>query len=50
MRNGVGEDEEEGAMAEDDVVLPPGLAPEGNDDDTHEDAVALFGTSGADAG
>ena len=30
-------------MAEDDVVLPPSLAPEGEiDDNTHEDAVALF--------
>ena len=31
-------------MAEDDGVLPPGLAPEGeNDDDTRDDAAALFG-------
>ena len=31
-------------MAEDDGVLPPGLAPEGeNDDDTRDDAVVLFG-------
>ena len=38
MRNGAGE-----AMAEDDGVLPPGLAPEGeNDDDTHDDAAVLF--------
>ena len=30
-------------MAKDDVVLPPGLAPEGkDDDDTREDAVVLF--------
>jgi hypothetical protein len=31
-------------MDEDDGVLPPGLAPEGeNDDDIHEDAATLFG-------
>jgi hypothetical protein len=31
-------------MAEDDGLLPPGLAPEGkNDDDTRDDAATLFG-------
>ena len=31
-------------MAEDDGILPPGLAPKGkNNDDTHDDAAALFG-------
>jgi hypothetical protein len=40
LRNGAGDE----AMAEDDGVLPPGLAPEGeNNDDTKDDAVALFG-------
>ena len=31
-------------MAEDNGILPPGLAPEGeNDDDTRDNAAALFG-------
>ena len=39
-RNGAGE----AAMADEDGLLPVGLAPEGeNDDDTRADAAALFG-------